>query len=255
MPALHLIVRRARRRLAIVRRRQRLLPICESHKVRVPRLLSSKQARPASVVRSFHACRVSLAILLRNELALIRGLEQALLVLLRRLLLLLLSLEVDLREALLEVLKVVVVRIVGCLRLAITDQLLAHCAEFHLGRGLHSALATVLVARLVDLTSSDVLLTEGMSVRLSSSRKERAAESVRALRLFKYLARVARYRVRVDGEGVCLRADVGLVHSIVASLLSSWSFCCRGRVAFADAERLVVVACPRIVRPELATLV
>lgn len=86
------------------------------------------------MVCSFHPCIVPFAIFLSNELALIRGLEQALLVLLGWLLLLLLSLEVYLCEALLEVLQVVVVciAVVGGLRLAIADQLLAHVAKLHL---------------------------------------------------------------------------------------------------------------------------
>ena len=209
------------------------------------------------MVCSFNPCSISLAIFLSDELALIRGLEQALLVLLGWLLLLLLSLEIYLSETLLEVLQVVVVciAVMGGLRLSIANQLLAHIAKLHLRRGLDSTLATILISSLVYLTCSDVLLTEGMTMGLSSTRKECATESIRALCLLKYLARIACYRIRVDGESVGLRTDVCLVHSIVASLFRSWSFCCRGRIAFSNAERLIIMACSWIMRSELASFV
>lgn len=132
------------------------------------------------MVCSFHPCSVTLTVLLSNELALIRGLEQALLVLLGWLLLLLLSLEIYLCETLLEVLQVVVVciAVMGGLRLSIADQLLAHIAKLHLRRGLHSTLATVLISSLVHLTCSDVLLSEGVTMGLSSTRKKCATESI-----------------------------------------------------------------------------
>ena len=46
---------------------------------------------------------------------------------------------------------------------------------------------------------------------------------------------------------------MSLVHSNVARMLGSWSFCSRGWVSLTDAERLIVVAGSWVVGPHLAT--
>ena len=161
-------------------------------------------------------------------MALIRCLEQTLSFLLRILLLsLLLPLEAQLGEALLEILQLLVVCIVGRVRRA--DQLLANVSKLHLCRCLDSAtlVAANLVARLlaVHLARPHVLLAEGLPVGLAAAGEERAAEAVRTLRLLEYLARVARYRVGVDGERVSLRSDVGWVHGGVGPRhIGCWAF-------------------------------
>jgi len=112
VPALHLVMMLGGSlgapSLTILGHRQTLLPIRKRHKVRVARLLGTEQTRASRVARfsAHYLARSSIFAFFLSELALIRRLKQAC-VLLVDLLVLLLPLKIYFCETLLEVLQVV----------------------------------------------------------------------------------------------------------------------------------------------------